>query len=62
MIMLYPFVPSTMLKLCESLNLSQGIFKVDELGIPIPAGHVIGQKQEFFPAVDDAPQREQDSK
>jgi methionyl-tRNA synthetase len=49
MIMLYPFVPSTMEKVRQSLNLPENVFKVDELGIPIPAGHVIGQKQEFFP-------------
>jgi methionyl-tRNA synthetase len=49
MIMLYPFVPSTMDKVRESLNLPKDIFKVDELGVPIQAGHQIGQKQEFFP-------------
>jgi len=26
-------------------------FKLDELGKPIPGGHQIGQKQQFFPAV-----------
>lgn len=52
MIMLYPFVPSTMEKVRESLNLPKDVFKIDELGIAIPAGHVIGQKQEFFPAVE----------
>lgn len=49
MIMLYPFVPSTMEKLRESLNLPKNVFRVEELGVPIPAGHNIGQKQEFFP-------------
>ena len=52
MIMLYPFVPSTMDKLRESLNLPKNVFMVDELGIPMPAGHIIGEKQEFFPNVE----------
>ena len=52
MIMLYPFVPGTMEKVCESLNLSKDVLKVDELGIAIPAGHAIGQKQDFFPSAD----------
>jgi len=49
MIMLYPFVPATMDKVRMSLNLPETVFKVDELGIAISAGHQIGQKQEFFP-------------
>ena len=52
MIMLHPFVPSTMEKLRQSLNLPESVFSIDELGQPIPAGHVIGQKQQFFPAVE----------
>jgi methionyl-tRNA synthetase len=52
MIMLYPFVPATMEKVCESLNLSKDVLKVDELGIAIPAGHAIGQKQDFFPSAE----------
>lgn len=52
MIMLYPFAPSTMEKLRQSLNLPENVFSVDELGKPIPAGHTIGQKQQFFPAVE----------
>ncbi len=51
MIMLYPFVPSTMEKLRQSLNLPENVFRIDELGTGIPAGHAIGQKQEFFPPV-----------
>lgn len=51
MIMLYPFVPHTMEKVRESLQLDPQVFCVDELGCPIPAGHAIGQKQQFFPAV-----------
>jgi methionyl-tRNA synthetase len=54
MIMLYPFVPETMDKVRQSLNLPASVFVIDELGIPIPAGHGIGQKQEFFPAVEGA--------
>jgi methionyl-tRNA synthetase len=53
LIMLYPFVPTTMDKVRESLNLPKDVFRIDELGIPIPAGHKIGQKQDFFPAVQD---------
>ncbi len=52
MIMLHPFVPSTMEKLRQSLNLPESVFSIDELGQPIPAGHVIGQKKQFFPAVE----------
>jgi len=52
MIMLYPFAPMTMEKLRVSLNLPENVFSIDELGIPIPAGHLIGQKQQFFPAVE----------
>jgi methionyl-tRNA synthetase len=51
MIMLYPFVPSTMEKLRQSLNLPKDVFRVDELGTGIAAGHAIGEKQQFFPAV-----------
>ncbi|MFA6236533.1 MAG: class I tRNA ligase family protein [Bacteriovorax sp.] len=52
MIMLHPFAPITMEKVRQSLNLPENVFSVDELGKPIPAGHVIGQKQQFFPAVE----------
>ncbi|MCX6116846.1 MAG: class I tRNA ligase family protein [Proteobacteria bacterium] len=51
MIMLYPVVPDTMNRLRESLNLPETVFNVEELGTPILAGHKIGEKQEFFPAV-----------
>ncbi len=51
-IMLYPFVPETMNKVRESLNLPESIFNINELGIPIPAGHAIGEKQDFFPAAE----------
>lgn len=52
MIMLSPFAPITMEKVRQSLNLPANVFSVDELGIAIPAGHKIGQKQQFFPAVE----------
>ena len=49
MIMLYPFVPATMDRLRESLRLPPSVFRLDELGVPIPAGHALGQKQPYFP-------------
>ncbi|MEN9724238.1 MAG: hypothetical protein RJB38_2224 [Pseudomonadota bacterium] len=51
MIMLWPFVPETMERLRESLRLDPSVFSVEELGRPIPAGHEIGAKQTYFPAV-----------
>jgi methionyl-tRNA synthetase len=53
MIMLQPFVPETMNRLRLSLNLPEDIFKIDELGKPIPGGHKIGQMHAFFPPVPD---------
>jgi len=55
MIMLYPFVPTTMERLRESLNLPPDVFRADELGKPIPAGHAVGAKQAYFPAPPPAP-------
>lgn len=52
MIMLSPFAPQTMDKLRESLNLSEDVLSIDELGKPIPAGHKIGEMNDFFPKVD----------
>lgn len=52
MIMLYPFAPHTMEKLRLSLNLPANVFSIDELGTGIPAGHKVGEKQQFFPAVE----------
>jgi methionyl-tRNA synthetase len=49
MIMLYPFVPQTMDRLRQSLRLPETVFRVDELGLPIPAGHEIGPKGAYFP-------------
>lgn len=52
MIMLYPFVPSTMDRLRRSLNLPENVWTIDQLGTPIQAGHDIGEKMEYFPAVE----------
>ncbi|MCU0657582.1 MAG: class I tRNA ligase family protein [Polyangiaceae bacterium] len=51
MIMLYPFVPGTMERLRASLRLPPEVFSIDELGKPIPAGHELGPKGVYFPAV-----------
>ena len=51
MIMLRPFVPETMDRLREALRLESDIFDINELGRPIQSGHMIGAKQQFFPAV-----------
>ncbi|MFO0560858.1 MAG: class I tRNA ligase family protein [Polyangiales bacterium] len=51
MIMLYPFVPSTMERLRESLRLPSSVWSIDELGKPIAAGHEVGTKAVYFPAV-----------
>jgi methionyl-tRNA synthetase len=49
MIMLYPFAPDTMDRVRESLRLPPEVFRVDELGQPMPAGHEVGAKQAYFP-------------
>lgn len=54
MVMLYPFAPQTMERVRVSLNLPESVFTLDELGTGIPAGHVIGQKQQYFPSVEGA--------
>ena len=51
MIMLYPFVPSTMDRLRESLRLPPSVFRIDELGTPIEAGHEVGPVGQYFPPV-----------
>ncbi|MBO9667125.1 MAG: class I tRNA ligase family protein [Bdellovibrio sp.] len=51
MIMLAPFVPATMEEVRKSLNLPETVFRAEELGTGIPAGHVINPKGNFFPAV-----------
>ena len=62
MIMLYPFVPHTMDKLRISLNLPASVFSIDELGKPIDAGHRIGEKVQYFPAVEGADEFEESVK
>lgn len=54
MIMLAPFVPHTMNELRQSLNLPETVFRADELGTGIPAGHAIGAKRVYFQAVEGA--------
>ncbi len=51
MIMLYPFVPSTMERLRESLRLPPSVFRLSELGTGLPACHELGPKGTYFPAV-----------
>lgn len=58
MIMLYPFAPQTMDRVRQSLNLPENVFTLSELGSGIVAGHEIGQKQQFFPAVEGASEQE----
>jgi methionyl-tRNA synthetase len=53
MIMLAPFVPHTMDELRQSLNLPADVLRADELGTGLPAGHRIGEKRTYFPAVAD---------
>lgn len=56
MIMLYPFVPSTMERLRESLQLPKDVFRLDELGKPMEAGHALGPVGSYFPKVEVAPE------
>ncbi|MEQ1568325.1 MAG: class I tRNA ligase family protein [Myxococcota bacterium] len=56
MIMLYPFVPGTMESLRKDLRLPPEVFRIEELGTPIPAGHAVGPKGSYFPAVPEVPQ------
>jgi methionyl-tRNA synthetase len=52
MIMLFPFVPETMERLRETLQLPEDVWSIDQLGTPIPSGHKIGKQQTYFPAVE----------
>lgn len=54
MIMLYPFAPQTMEKVRESLNLPESVWRLEELGTGISPDHVIGEKLQYFPAVEGA--------
>lgn len=51
MIMLHPFVPETMERVRESLRLPVSVFRIDQLGIPIEAGHEVGPVQVYFTSV-----------
>lgn len=53
MIMLAPFVPHTANELRKSLNLPESVLRADELGTGLKAGHIIGPKGVYFPAVAD---------
>ena len=33
----------------ETLRLPESVFRIDELGVPIPGGHAIGLQQTYFP-------------
>ena len=52
MIMLYPFTPATMERLRQSLQLPADIFCVDQLGVPMDAGHALGALQPYYPDPD----------
>lgn len=52
MIFLAPFAPFTMNELRLSLNLPETVFRAEELGTPILAGHAIHPKRSYFPAVE----------
>jgi methionyl-tRNA synthetase len=54
MIMLHPFAPETMEKVRVSLNLSENVYRLEELGSGIEAGHLIGSQQSYFPPVEGA--------
>ena len=49
-----PFVPQTMERVRQSLNLPENVFSLEQLGTPIMAGHSIGEKLQYFPAVEGA--------
>lgn len=54
MIMLAPFVPDTVQEIRLSLNLPESVLCASELGTGIPAGHIIHEKRNYFPAVADS--------
>lgn len=53
MILLNPFVPGTMNELRMSLNLPEDVMHANYLGTGLEAGHVISEKRNYFPAVED---------
>jgi methionyl-tRNA synthetase len=50
MIMLHPFVPSTMEKLRSTLNLNDDVYQISEFGKPINDGHKINPQTSYFPS------------
>ncbi|MCB9692768.1 MAG: class I tRNA ligase family protein [Alphaproteobacteria bacterium] len=48
MIMLSPFTPHTMERLREVLRLPESALSIDELGVPMQAGHEVGPNVEYF--------------
>jgi methionyl-tRNA synthetase len=58
MIMLYPFVPQTMDRVRQSLNLPETVFSIAELGSGLSPGHAIGKKQTYFPSMGEASSEE----
>ena len=47
----------------QALNLPASVFTIDELGVPVPAGHKLGdaaafEAMKFFPEVFGAPKEE----
>ena len=51
MIMLAPFAPQTMNELRLTLNLPESIFRAEELGTGLAAGHSLNEQRTYFPAV-----------
>lgn len=49
MIMLYPFAPTIMERVRESLGLGEDVWRVDQLGTEIARGSNINQKSIYFP-------------
>ena len=52
-IMLHPFAPETMEKVRISLNLPEDIYSIDNLAMPFPTNHKIGDQVKYFPAIED---------
>ncbi len=52
MIMLSPFAPQVMDRLRRSLGLSEDALDINQLGVPLEAGHKIGEQMDYFPNVD----------
>lgn len=55
MIMLQPFTPAAMERLRCSLRLPEDVFRVDQLGTPIAAGHTLGEMDTYYPKPDGVP-------